>query len=54
MDNKNDEPIVRKAPSNDVPTAHVWADDLKIEALDADAWASRQGLPTSSHVNLTG
>ena len=44
VDNKNDAPIVRPAPSNDAPTAHVWADDLDIEDLDADALGVSAGL----------
>jgi hypothetical protein len=44
VDNKNDAPIVRKAPPNDVPTAHVWANDLAIEELDAEALGVAAGL----------
>jgi hypothetical protein len=55
VDNKNDGPIVRKAPSSDDPTAHVWPDDLAIEEsvcdcgrtlspLDADALGVSAGL----------
>ena len=44
IDNKNDAPIVRLAPSRDAPSAHVWADDLDIEKLDSDALAVAAGL----------
>jgi hypothetical protein len=36
VDNKNDPPIVREAPSSDPPEARVKADDLDISELDAD------------------
>ena len=36
-DHKNDAPVVREAPSSAQPIAHVWADDLEIDELDADS-----------------
>lgn len=44
VDNKNDEPVVREAPSSDSPTAHVWGDGLEIEELDADDLGVSAGL----------
>jgi hypothetical protein len=41
VDNKNDQPIVRPAPSSESPTSQVWAHDLDIEELDSaalDVW----------------
>jgi hypothetical protein len=43
-DNKNDEPVVRKAPTSDDPTVDVWADDLDIADLDADVLGVSAGL----------
>jgi hypothetical protein len=34
VDNKNDEPIVREAPSSEDPEARIWANSLDIEELD--------------------
>ena len=44
MDNKNDPPIVREAPSSDPPEAQVRTDDLDISALDADEIGVRAAL----------
>jgi hypothetical protein len=44
VDNKNDEPIIRPAPPNHPPTAHVWADDLDIRELDPDRLGVSAGL----------
>ena len=44
VDDKNDPPVVRQAPSSDPPTAHVFSDDLDIEDLDPDAIGVSAGL----------
>jgi hypothetical protein len=37
VDNKNDEPVIREAPSSDPPVGSIAANTLWIEDLDADA-----------------
>ena len=44
VDNKNDEPIVRPAPSTEPPTAEVWGSALETENLDADSLDVLTGL----------
>src|SRR4029077_20210048 len=44
VDNKNDETVVRPAPSSDPPTSPVWADGLEIAELDADKLGVLFGL----------
>ena len=44
VDAKNDPPIVRPAPTDEAPTAQVWAHDLDIEELDSDALDVWTGL----------
>jgi hypothetical protein len=44
VDNKNDEPIVRLAPSRDSSTAYVWSAGLDIAELDADEIGVFAGL----------
>ena len=44
VDNKNDAPIVREAPSSDPPSAQVYARDLDLEGLDAHELSVNAGL----------